>query len=90
MQILREYIRSVLKEAFQSHTNEPVEGDRVINVNDNCKHKGSKGVVLSIHELPGDQGKTVEYQCTNDGPTWDAGEVLIKTMDQLAPLIPGM
>ncbi len=86
MSILREYIKSILAETFQSHTDEPVPGDSIINVNSNCKHRGSQGTVLSIQELPGDQGKVVEYECTNDGPTWDIGDILIKTMDQISPL----
>ena len=87
MSILREYVRGILTETFQSHTDEPSTGDKIVNINQNCKHTGSEGIVLSVEELPGDQGKTVEYECTNDGPTWDIGDVLVKTMDQLAPLI---
>jgi len=85
MNILREYIRSILRETFQSHTFEPMEGDAIININDNCKHQGSEGIVLSVGELPDDQGKVVEYECTNAGPTWSIGDILKKTMDQLAP-----
>ncbi len=58
----------------------------VINVNEKCKHKGSEGIVISIQELPRDQGKMIEYECTNQGPTWKKGEILTKTMDQLSPL----
>jgi hypothetical protein len=87
MKILREYIRTLIKETYQSHSIEPKEGDHVVNINDNCKHKGSEGVVLSIEELQEDQGNVVEYQCTNDGPSWDTGDILKKTMDQLAPML---
>ena len=86
MNILREYIRSVLRETYQSHTDEPRQGDAVVNVNQNCKHRDSEGVVLSIAELPDDQGKVIEYECTNAGPTWEIGDILTKTMDQLAPI----
>ncbi len=86
MQNLRKYVREILKETFQSHTHEPQSGDAVINVNKNCKHRGSEGIVLSIKDLPQDQGKLIEYQCTNSGPNWEKGDILVKTMDQLAPL----
>ena len=85
MSLLREYIRDVLIETYQSHTDEPAVGDAIINVNENCKHKDSEGIVLSINDLPDDQGKVVEYECTNSGPTWSEGDVLSKTLDQLAP-----
>ena len=86
MHLLHKYIREILSETFQSHTDEPQVGDMVVNVNEKCKHLGSKGIALSIQELPQDQGKMVEYECTNKGPTWNFGDILIKTMDQLAPL----
>lgn len=70
---------------FQSHTWEPQVGDPVENVNPGCKHFGSRGLVLSVQDLPQDSGKTITYQCTNVGPTWDPGTELTKTMDQLAP-----
>ena len=84
--LIRKYIRALVENTFQSHTREPQVGDAVVNVNPNCKHEGSEGIVLSIQELPSDQGKVVEYQCTNRGLTWDIGDVLTKTMDQLSPL----
>jgi len=39
-----------------------------------------------VLELPADTGKTIVYQCTNAGHTWELGDILEKTMDQLAPL----
>ena len=86
MNILREYIRALINETYQSHTFEPVEGDHVVNTNENCRHKGSEGIVLSVIDLPEEQGKAVEYECTNSGPTWEEGDILKKTMDQLSPL----
>jgi|1_EtaG_2_1085319.scaffolds.fasta_scaffold01437_16 hypothetical protein len=84
--LLREYVRRLLVEqTFQSHTFEPERGDVVINVNPECKHKGSLGTVVGIGSLDADAGKTISYECMNDGPTWDIGEILKKTMDQLAP-----
>jgi len=85
---LRKLIASILiSENFQSHTFEPIIGDVVINDNQNCKHKGSVGEVLSIGSLPDDQGKTATYKCINSGENWDAGDILTKTMDQLAPAV---
>lgn len=72
--------------SYQSHTWEPIPGDAVENVNTGCKHFGSRGFVLSIQDLDGEAGKTVTYQCTNSGPSWDVGSCLTKTMDQLSPL----
>lgn len=66
-----------------SHSDEPELGDLVVNNNPNCKHYGSKGVVLKIKSLPGNVGKTATYKCVNGGSTWNAGDVLEKTMDQL-------
>ena len=66
MNELRKLIASILiNENFQSHTFEPVVGDIVINDNEKCKHKGSIGEVVSIAELPDDQGKTATYRCIN-------------------------
>ena len=84
---LRRMIReSVFSDTYQSHTFEPSVGDSVVNVNPNCKHVGSEGTVVSIEDLPGDAGKTVAYRCTNTGKSWEEGDVLNKTMDQLSPL----
>ena len=79
---LRQLIREILREVYQSHHVEPQVGDLVVNVNPDCKHHGSEGVVLSINDLPGDSGKTISYMCSNDGATWDPGDLLEKTMDQ--------
>jgi hypothetical protein len=86
MKLLREYIRSLINEAtYQSHAYEPSAGDVVVNVNPKCTHEGSIGKVVKINVLPGDAGKTASYECLNDGPTWNSGDILEKTLDQLAP-----
>ena len=72
---------------YQSHTFEPGIGDLVVNTNKGCKHQGSEGVVVDIVSLPKDMGKTIGYRCTNDGPEWNRGDVLVKTMDQLSPVV---
>ena len=86
MNALRAYIRELLIEGFQSHSLEPAVGDPVVNVNPSCKHRGSEGIVLAVEDLPADQGRTASYRCTNDGPTWDIGDVLVKTLDQLTSM----
>ena len=83
---LRTYIRGILREEYQSHTFEPKLGDPVVNTNTNCKHYGSEGVVKDISDLDDDAGKVIVYIVTNDGAEYSIGDVLEKTMDQLAPL----
>jgi len=58
-------------------------GDKVKNVNAQCKHYGSEGIVKEIRELPEDMGYAVVYECTNDGATWKKGDMLGKTEIQL-------
>jgi hypothetical protein len=58
-------------------------GDKVRNVNANCKHYGSEGFVKEIRDLPEDMGYAVVYECTNDGATWKKGDMLGKTEIQL-------
>jgi hypothetical protein len=58
-------------------------GDRVKNINAQCKHYGSEGIVKEIRELPEDMGYAVIYEATNDGATWKKGDTLGKTEIQL-------
>ena len=58
-------------------------GDKVKNINAQCKHYGSEGVVKEIRDLPEDMGYAVVYECTNDGATWKKGDMLGKTEIQL-------
>ena len=81
--LLRDYISEMLRESFVSHSDEPEKGDSVVNNNPGCKHYGSEGVVLDVQALPGDAGKVIVYQVTNDGPAFHPGDILEKTMDQL-------
>lgn len=89
---LRRVIREVITEfndklaAYQSHTNEPKVGETVVNVNPRCKHVGSEGVVISITPIPGNAGTVVSYEVVNTGETFQPGDVLKKSLDQLAPL----
>ena len=58
-------------------------GDKVKNINAECKHYGSEGVVKEIRELPDDMGYAVVYECTNEGASWKKGDMLGKTEIQL-------
>jgi hypothetical protein len=59
------------------------EGMRVLNVNANCKHFGSEGIVKEIKDLDNDMGKVVAYEVTNNGANFKQGDILTKTIDQL-------
>jgi hypothetical protein len=58
-------------------------GDKVKNINAQCKHYGSEGIVKEIRDLPEDMGYAVVYECTNDGANWKKGDMLGKTEVQL-------
>jgi len=58
-------------------------GDKVRNINPACMHYGSEGTVKEIRELPENMGYAVIYECSNNGPTWKAGDMLGKTEIQL-------
>jgi len=58
-------------------------GDKVKNINSQCKHYGSEGIVKEIRELPEDMGYAVIYEATNDGSTWKKGDMIGKTEIQL-------
>lgn len=62
------------------------KGMRVINVNPECKHYGSEGIVRDVLNLNDDMGKIAIYEVINDGPTYKKGDTLKKTIDQLQPL----
>ena len=58
-------------------------GDIVKNINPNCKHFGSIGVVKKIMDLPIGMGKVAIYTVGNSGSTYKPGMSLTKTIDQL-------
>jgi hypothetical protein len=58
-------------------------GDMVKNINQLCKHYGSEGYVDDVSELPDFMGQVVGYTTSNSGPTWNKGEKLVKTPNQL-------
>jgi len=67
-----------------SHSLEPAVGNTVINTNPGCKHYKSTGTVLDIGSLEGDMGKTITYLVSNNGENFVIGDILTKTLDQLA------
>jgi len=71
---------------FTSHSYEPQIGDKVINTNPGCKHYKSEGVIEDIKDLPEDAGKTVTYVVSNNGKTYQQGDKLNKTLDQIEPM----
>ena len=83
MGLAENYLREFIKEVMQSHTNEPIIGDKIINVNPTCKHYLSKGIVTKVATLPDDQGTTASYIVLNVGPNYKEGDILTKTLDQL-------
>ena len=68
---------------LMSHSNEPLRGDMIENINPGCTHFGSKGVVRELSSLPNDEGMVAVYVVTNDGDEFSKGDVLRKTIDQL-------
>lgn len=61
-------------------------GDIVKNKNTSCPHHGSMGIVQKIMKLANDMGMVVKYRVVNSGPTYNPGDSLVKTMDQLEPV----
>ena len=60
-----------------------VVGDRVKNVNTECKHYGSRGTVIGVNYLPNEMGKVVTYEASNSGDNWTIGQPITKTEVQL-------
>jgi hypothetical protein len=66
--------------------NELKPGDKVENVNADCKHFKSKGKVTGVKKVKGkggDVGRKVEYQINNQGKNFKKGENVEKTEIQL-------
>ena len=85
--LFSDLVGEIIAEEFRSHTYEPRIGDVVANDNPGCMHRGSVGVVIDLHDLPLDTGRTASYECINSGPSWEEGDVLTKTLDQLVPAV---
>jgi len=61
-------------------------GDIIKNINPKCKHYGSMGIIDKVMDIPDYIGKVAIYRVTNSGDTYSPGDVLTKTVDQLAPI----
>ena len=72
---------------FTSHSDEPKIGETIVNTNPGCTHYKSEGFIEDINDLPDDKGTTITYRVTNNGETYQEGDTLTKTMDQLSPLV---
>ena len=72
---------------FTSHFDEPKIGEPIVNTNPGCTHYKSEGFIEDINDLPDDKGTTITYRVTNNGETYQEGDTLTKTMDQLSPLV---
>ena len=58
-------------------------GDIVKNINPECPHHGSQGIINKVMDLPDMAGKVAIYTVTNNGDTYKPGDKLTKTVDQL-------
>jgi hypothetical protein len=66
--------------------NELKPGDAIEDINPDCKHYKSKGVVTKVKKIKdktGTVGNKICYKCTNDGDAWTKGQSLDKTEIQL-------
>lgn len=59
-------------------------GDKIKNINTACTHYGSEGIVDKIEAMSDNIGYIIGYISTNNGPSWEIGQYLKKTEDQLA------
>lgn len=76
----------MIKTISENYISEPYVfqvGDMVRNVNPQCNHYGSTGIVNAIQALDGDMGNIVKYVVTNFGDAFKPGMALMKTPDQL-------
>jgi hypothetical protein len=68
--------------------NELKRGDKIEDINSDCKHYKSKGTVTRVTKIKGKNGNIVgnkvAYKCTNKGKNWDKNEELEKTEIQLS------
>jgi len=79
-------VLSIYENVNENHISEPYMfqvGDLVRNVNPQCKHYGSVGIVNSIQALDNDMGDIIKYIVTNYGDTFKPGMALMKTPNQL-------
>jgi len=83
----REFIAEVLKKDVKV-------GDKIRNINPDCEHHGSEGVIKKIKSRPEENsskvknkhnipGSDVEYEVTNDTTNAEKGDRLKKSLDQI-------
>ncbi len=77
-------------ESFRTFISEKLSfkrGDKVTDINPDCKEYKSKGVVTAVKKIKGKKGNIVgnkiEYKCCNNGKTWRKNDKLEKTEIQL-------
>jgi hypothetical protein len=87
MVMIHNYVMFAEESDANYMSSEPIfmVGQKVRNINKSCYHYGSEGIVKEIKDLPEKMGKVVTYEVTNDGPTYKKGDLLTKTIDQIAP-----
>ena len=64
---------------------DPEVGDMVEDINPECPHFGSIGVVTKVGKEKKDEQEAT-YLVINEGEKYSKGDELTKTLDQLAPL----
>jgi hypothetical protein len=67
----------------ENNTPQMQPGVRILNVNANCKHFGSEGLIKEIKDLPDNMGRIIAYEVINNGDHFKQGDILTKTIDQL-------
>jgi len=81
-------INMKFKDYYQEQEEELKPGDRCKNINPDCEHFGSEGIVVKVFDINQNDGenrigKAVEYKVSNNGSSFKQGETLTKTLDQL-------
>ena len=84
------FIKDISSDRTEVIISNNIDPDIVNNVNPQCNHFGSMGIVQKLITLPNEMGTLVKYMVTNHGGTYTPGMMLTKTMDQLAPVGPSV
>jgi hypothetical protein len=90
MGLFSNLVKKLLKEdGCNVCANELKPGDRVKNINSDCKEKDAKGVVRSVKKVKDGKkiaGNLVEFEVKNKGRHYNPGDKLKKTEIQLKKL----
>lgn len=80
--------RVFIKEKTNLKANDLKKGDRVVDINSDCKHYKSEGTVVAVKKIKGKNntvvGNKVVYKCNNKGKNWNKNDNLEKTEIQLS------